>query len=163
MLLLGLGALVVCGGAALALLRDPAPASAPSLGDLKLANLKLADLGRPQRPLPGVEYAPSVTLPRETLDQLQKWSTDFKRAKVEKPDNRAIQKGFTLNWLEPGNPFGEGLGLRPADRILAVHGQPEGQPIVLGEEALDALLNERWFAVLVEREGKRVVLSYVLP
>ena len=157
MLLLGLGALVVCGGAALVLLRDPAPPSGPS------ATSAVVDLGGPGRPVPGLEYAPAGTLPSELVEYLAKFSVSFKRAKLEQPDNRVIQSGLNLPWLKEGNPVAESLGLRPTDRVLAVHGQPEGVPLVLGEETIDMVLDERWFAVLVERQGRRLVLSCTLP
>lgn len=145
---------VVGGGAALVLLGEPRA---------ETAALALVDLGSPSRPLPGLEYAPSKTMPKALAEEYTRLADDLDRARERNPENDVYRKGFSLPWLDPNNRFAQGLGLRASDKVLSVHGQPAGKPISLNEEAIRRLEQDKGFAVLVERDGKQLVLSYRVP
>ena len=52
------------------------------------------------------------------------------------------------------------LGLREGDRILSVNGHPVGDGVAAGQQLYALLKAETRFAVLVERQGRRELLSF---
>ncbi len=67
---------------------------------------------------------------------------------------------YQINWIQDSSYLFTRIGLRPGDRVISVNGQPVGQSVGAGKAMYDNLRGEKRFAVLIERKGQKLVLSY---
>jgi hypothetical protein len=115
------------------------------------------------RRVPGVQkYAKPKAVPQilykkyqsfqDTWDLVQEGGGEF----VETDSGTAYQ----VNWIQDSSYLYSKIGLRPGDRVISVNGQPVGQSVAAGKAMYDQLKGEKRFAVLIERNGQKMVLSY---
>jgi hypothetical protein len=115
------------------------------------------------RRVPGVNYASPQQVPdvlyrkyqsfEETWDLVQEGGGKF----VKTNDGK---DAYEINWLEENSYLASRIGLRPGDRVVSVNGQPVGQSLGAGKAMFEQLKGERRFAVLIERQGSPMVLSF---
>lgn len=71
-----------------------------------------------------------------------------------------IGTAYQVNWVQQSSLLYTKIGLRPGDKVISINGQPVGRSMAAGRAMFDQMRGEKRFAVLVERQGQKVVLSY---
>lgn len=115
------------------------------------------------RRVPGVNYASPQQVPdvlyrkyqsfEETWDLVQEGGGKFVKTADDKD-------AYEIAWLEDNSYLASRIGLRPGDKVVSVNGQPVGQSLGAGKAMFEQLKGERRFAVLIERAGSPMVLSF---
>ncbi len=116
------------------------------------------------RKMPGVAYQRPKAIPeilyrkyqsfQDTWNVVQEGGGEF----VETDAGTAYQ----VNWVNEASLLYSKIGLRPGDKVIAVNGQPVGRSMDAGKAMFEQMKNERRFAVLIERQGRKTVLSYTV-
>ena len=112
---------------------------------------------------PGLTYHRPGRVPRILYDKLQSLEDGLEVAQQgggEFVQTPAGDAAYQVNWLDPNSLLARRLGLRAGDRILSVNGHPVGASLAAGQQLHALLKTETRFAVLVEREGRRELLSF---
>ena len=114
------------------------------------------------RKMPGVRYKPPEKVPeilyrkyqsfQDTWDLVQEGGGEF----TETDAGTAYQ----VNWVDQNSYLYSKLGLRPGDKVIAVNGQPIGKSMQAGKAMFEQFKGEQRFAVLIERQGQKTVLSF---
>jgi hypothetical protein len=68
--------------------------------------------------------------------------------------------GYQTNWVDPNSDLYGKIGLRKGDKVISINGQPVGRSVKASQAQFEQLKNEKSFAVLVERDGKQIVLNW---
>ena len=69
---------------------------------------------------------------------------------------------YEIKWVDPNSLLATKLGLREGDRVISVNGRPIGKSLNAGKAMFDELKNEKRFAVLIERKGKKMVVPFMV-
>lgn len=115
------------------------------------------------RRVPGVNYAQPQQVPdilyrkyqsfEATWDLVQEGGGSFTTTNDGK-------QAYQVNWIDEQSYLATRVGLKPGDKVISVNGQPIGTSLGAGKAMYEQLKNERRFAVLIERNGQPVVLSF---
>ncbi|MBL4850368.1 MAG: hypothetical protein JKY65_33035 [Planctomycetes bacterium] len=73
------------------------------------------------------------------------------------------QTAYQVTWLDPRSELASMVGLRQNDKVIAVNGQPIGRSVDAGRSMYEQLEGQKKFAVMIERNGKRMVLPFYVP
>ncbi|MCO5172543.1 MAG: hypothetical protein M9894_40115 [Planctomycetes bacterium] len=114
--------------------------------------------------VPGVSYAQPQQVPdilyrkyqsfEATWDLVQEGGGNFTTARDGKTT------AYQVNWIDEHSYLAQRVGLRPGDKVISVNGQPIGTSLGAGKAMYEQMKNERRFAVLIERNGEPMVLSF---
>lgn len=115
------------------------------------------------RQVPGVRYSQPQKVPdvlyrkyqsfEATWDLVQEGGGSF----VNTNDGKTA---YQVNWIDEQSYLATRVGLRPGDKVISVNGQPIGTSLGAGKAMYEQLKGERRFAVLIERNGSPMVLSF---
>ncbi len=116
------------------------------------------------RKVPGVRYKPPKTIPEITYRKYQSFQDTWEEVQGGGGEFVDTDAGtaYKINWLNEASMLYTKLGLRKDDKVIAVNGQPIGQSVEAGKAMFEQFKNERRFAVLIERKGQKVVLSFTV-
>ena len=115
------------------------------------------------RKVPGVAYMPPQGVPKLVYQHYQSFQATWDLAQSGGGEFVTTEKGdnaYQVNWVDPASMLATKIGLQPGDKVVSVNGQPIGTSVAAGRALYDQLKNESKFAVLVERGGQQVVLSF---
>lgn len=111
---------------------------------------------------PGVSYMAPKAVPdilyrkyqsfEETWNLVQEGGGEFVQT--------AAGTAYQVNWVAQESMLATRLGLKQGDKVISVNGQPVGTSLGAGQAMFEQFKNETRFAVMVERDGKPVVLSF---
>jgi hypothetical protein len=73
------------------------------------------------------------------------------------------QTAYQVTWLDPQSELASMVGLRQGDKVIAVNGQPIGRSVDAGKSMYEQLKGQKKFAVMIERNGRRMVLPFFVP
>lgn len=73
------------------------------------------------------------------------------------------QTAYEVTWIDPRSELASMVGLRQSDKIIAVNGQPIGRSVDAGRAMYEQLKGQKKFAVMIERDGQRMVLPFFVP
>jgi hypothetical protein len=115
------------------------------------------------RRMPNVAYAAPQQVPEVLYRKYQSFEETWDL--VQQGGGQFVQtnKGETayqVTWMDENSYLATRIGLRPGDKVISVNGQPIGQSLTAGKSMYEQLKGERRFAVLIERGGQQVVLSF---
>lgn len=137
-----------------ALIRGTAPVPYPLPADERVRHVAWL------RRLPGVDYSPLVRVTGGARRAVQSfpaaWS-EAQRAGAGHLERAAHGTVYVIDRLDPGSRLAK-LALRAGDRVLAINGLPIGNTVTAGKQLFALLRNDRRFAILLERRGRRVVV-----
>lgn len=148
--------------------RPPAPAAAPGPGAYYDGSGNLP----PTEQVPGFPWlrrAAGVTYaqPRKVPDvfyqryqSLEEVSTLLEESEGEFTTNATGQPVYHLIRIDEHSDLRTRVGLQEGDKVISVNGQPIGANAAAARELHERLKGERRFALLVERQGQHVVLSF---
>lgn len=115
------------------------------------------------RQVPGVRYSQPQKVPdvlyrkyqsfEATWDLVQEGGGSF----VNTDDGKTA---YQVNWIDEQSYLATRVGLRPGDKVVSVNGQPIGTSLGAGKAMYEQLKGEKRFAVLIERGGSPMVLSF---
>jgi hypothetical protein len=115
------------------------------------------------RQVPGVRYSQPQKVPdvlyrkyqafEATWDLVQEGGGSF----VNTDDGKTA---YQVNWIDEQSYLATRVGLRPGDKVISVNGQPIGTSLGAGKAMYEQLKGEKRFAVLIERGGSPMVLSF---
>lgn len=114
------------------------------------------------RKVPGLTYARPRPIPHTVYARYRDYDALvalFREAAGGEFVEAEAGRGYRLEALDPGSVLATRLGLRPGDLLLEVNGRPL-DAAVEGRELFVRLRDALRFALLIEREGQRVLLSY---
>jgi hypothetical protein len=115
------------------------------------------------RKVPGVAYMPPQGVPKLVYQRYQSFQETWDLAQSGGGEFVSTETGdnaYQINWVDPSSMLATKIGLQPGDKVISVNGQAIGTNINAGRALYDQLKNESKFAVLVERGGQKVVLSF---
>lgn len=115
------------------------------------------------RRVPGVNYAQPQQVPDILYRKYQSFEATWDLVQQGGGSFTTTSDGKTayqVNWLDEQSYLATRLGLKPGDKVISVNGQPLGTSMGAGKAMYEQLKNERRFAVLIERQGQPVVLSF---
>lgn len=111
---------------------------------------------------PGVRYRRPRTVPRILHDKYQ--SLEDALSLTEEGGGQFVETahgtGYQVDWLKQDSLLATLVGLRPGDQLLAINGQPIGPSVSAGRALFEHLREAKRVAVLVERRGELVVLTF---
>lgn len=115
------------------------------------------------RRVPGVAYAEPQRVPELTYRRYQ--SFDDAVSAAQSGGGRFVstaegKTAYEVSWVDERSDLATRLGLRPGDRVLSVNGHPVGTGVGAAQALFEQLRAERRFAVLIERGGSPMVLSF---
>ena len=73
------------------------------------------------------------------------------------------QTAYEVTWIDPRSELGSMVGLKQGDKVIAVNGQPIGRSVDAGRGMYEQFKGQKKFAVMIERQGKRMVLPFYVP
>lgn len=115
------------------------------------------------RRVPGVSYAQPQQVPDIMYRKFQSFEATWDVAQQGGGSFTTTSDGKTayeVNWLDDQSYLASRVGLKPGDKVISVNGQPIGTSLGAGKAMYEQLKGERRFAVLIERNGQPVVLSF---
>src|SRR5690606_14603933 len=115
------------------------------------------------RRVPGVSYAQPQQVPEILYRKYQSFDATWDLVQEGGGSFTTTADGKTayqVNWIDENSYLATRIGLRPGDKVISVNGQPIGTSLAAGKAMYEQLKNERRFAVLIERNGQPVVLSF---
>lgn len=113
---------------------------------------------------PGLRYQPPRKVPGVLHDKYRSFEDAWELAQegggafVETD----LGAGYRVDWLEERSLLSTLIGLRPGDTILSINGLPVGRGVSAAQALFERLRGTTRFAVLIERRGRRIVLSFVV-
>jgi len=114
------------------------------------------------RQMPGVRYKQPKRVPEVLYQKYQSFEDAWDL--VQEGGGEFVETdlgtAYQVNWVQQSSLLYTKIGLRPGDKVISVNGQPVGQSMAAGRAMYDQMRGESRFAVLVERQGQKVVLSY---
>jgi hypothetical protein len=115
------------------------------------------------RKVPGVSYHRPKRMPRILYSKYQSFEDSFELAQQgggEFVTAAGGEDAYQVNWVDPNSMLARRLGLKDGDKIISVNGNPIGNSVAAGKGLYEQLKNETKFAVMVERQGRRELLSF---
>jgi hypothetical protein len=115
------------------------------------------------RRLPGVAYAQPQPVPEVLYRRYQSFEATWDLVQEGQGHFVSTSAGATayqVDGLDSSSILATRIGLVAGDRIISVNGVPVGASLSAGQAMFEQLRGERRFAVLVEREGRPLVLSF---
>lgn len=115
------------------------------------------------RKVPGVAYMPPQGVPKLVAQRFQSFDASWDLAQSGGGEFVTTEKGdnaYQINWVDQSSMLATKIGLQPGDKVISVNGQPIGTSVAAGKALYDQLKGESKFAVLVDRGGQQVVLSF---
>ena len=115
------------------------------------------------RKVQGVTYHKPKRMPRILYEKYQSFEDSFELAQQgggEFVSAAGGESAYQVNWVDPNSILARRLGLKDGDKVISVNGNPIGSSMGAGKALYEQLKNETKFAVLVERQGKRELLSF---
>lgn len=115
------------------------------------------------RRVPGVNYAQPQQVPDILYRKYQSFDATWNLVQEGGGSFTTTTDGKTayqVNWVDEQSYLATRIGLKPGDKVISVNGQPIGTSLGAGKAMYEQLKNERRFAVLIERNGQPVVLSF---
>lgn len=115
------------------------------------------------RKVPGVAYMQPQGVPKLVYQRYQSYQETWDLAQSGGGEFVTTEKGdnaYQINWVDPTSMLATKIGLQPGDKVVSVNGQPIGTSVNAGRALYDSMKSETRFAVLVERGGQQVVLSF---
>jgi len=113
--------------------------------------------------VPGVTYMQPKPVPQTAYQRYQSFEEGFEVAQSGGGQFTTLASGepaYELTWLDQNSMLAQRLGLQPGDKVISVNGQPVGNSPDAGKALYDQMKGEERFAVLIERQGTRTILSY---
>lgn len=115
------------------------------------------------RRAPGVAYVAPKPVNRLLYQRYQSFEASFSEAQSgggEFVTTESGENAYQVNWVDPNSMLAQKLGLQPGDKVISVNNQPVGTSVEAGRQLYGQLKNETKFAVLVDRAGQKMVLSF---
>lgn len=115
------------------------------------------------RRVPGVNYAQPQQVPDILYRKYQSFEATWDLVQEGGGSFTTTTDGKTayqVNWIDEQSYLASRVGLKPGDKVISVNGQPIGTSLGAGKAMYEQLKGERRFAVLIERNGQPVVLSF---
>ena len=115
------------------------------------------------RKVPGVTYHRPKRMPRILYNKYQSFEDSFELAQQgggEFVTAAGGEDAYQVNWVDPNSMLARRLGLKDGDKIVSVNGNPIGNSVSAGQQLYEQLKSETKFAVMVERQGQRQLLSF---
>lgn len=114
--------------------------------------------------VPGVSYAQPQQVPDILYRKYQSFDATWELVQEGGGNFTTARDGKTtayqVNWIDEHSYLAQRVGLRPGDKVVSVNGQPIGTSLAAGKAMYEQMKNERRFAVLIERNGEPMVLSF---
>ena len=108
----------------------------------------------------GVTYRAPAKLPSLLAEKYEKYRTFEDAEDLEPKSTATTAEEREAELSDPGGPAPLFGLLRPGDKVISINGQPVPQGPQAGKALFEQLEGESRFSLVVERDGKRVVLSY---
>ncbi len=115
------------------------------------------------RRVPGVAYVQPQKVPDILYRRYQSFDETWTLVQEGGGEFTTTGKGETayqVNWVDDQSYLYSRIGLRKGDKVISVNGQPIGTSLAAGKGLYEQMKGERRFAVLIERQGQPVVLSF---
>lgn len=115
------------------------------------------------RRMPGVAYTQPQQVPDILYKRYQSFDETWTLVQEGGGEFTTTGKGETayqVNWVDENSYLYSRLGLRRGDKVISVNGQPIGTSLTAGKALYEQLKGERRFAVMIERQGQPLVLSF---
>ena len=110
------------------------------------------------RQQPGVSYYQPQEISNVQYQRLQGFDEAFQAAQAGAGE--FVNGKYKITWVDPNNGLAQKVGLQPGDQIISVNGLPVGNSFNANRQLYDSLKGQHQFAVLVNRGGQNVMLSF---
>lgn len=115
------------------------------------------------RRMPNTSYARPKAVPQMLYQKYQSFEDTWNLVQEGGGEFVSSSKGdqaYQVNWLDKNSYLFSRIGLRQGDKVISVNGQPIGSSVGAGKAMYEQLKGEKRFAVLIERDGQQMVLSF---
>jgi hypothetical protein len=112
---------------------------------------------------PGVAYAQPQPVPDVLYRKYQSFEDTWNLVQEgggEFVSTNAGATAYQVNWIDQNSYLATRIGLKPGDKVISVNGQPVGTSLAAGQGMFEQLKGEHRFAVMIERDGRPLVLSF---
>ncbi|MGE0711498.1 MAG: hypothetical protein AB7N76_24565 [Planctomycetota bacterium] len=116
--------------------------------------------------VPGVAYRRPRRVSQFVYQKFQSFNDTWNAAQAgggEFTETADKQTAYKINWVDPRSELATMVGLQPQDKVIAINGQPIGQSVEAGRAMYEQLKGQKKFAVMIERNGRRMVLPFYVP
>jgi hypothetical protein len=110
--------------------------------------------------MPGVKYSKPKKVPELLYKKYSSFEDSVELAKQGSGEVVGSKGDYKVNWLDPNSQLFTRIGIRAGDKVIAVNGQPAGKSAAAGQAMFESMKNQKHFSVLIERDGKQLVLTY---